>query len=103
MQGCSTSLTTPLKSPTAVDSCSQYKTTAELTLFSRYVHKNKINKIIHIVSVIIFFPLQDDISKPLDLGFFACSEVNVSFAVVNAYGTSNYSASTQVCVHGGRV
>lgn len=55
MQGCSMSLTTPLKSLTAVDSCSQYKTTAELTLFSRYVHKNNINKIIHMVSVIIFF------------------------------------------------
>lgn len=37
----------------------------------------------------------------LDLGSFACTAVNISFAAVNGYGASAYSPPTEVCVHGG--
>lgn len=37
----------------------------------------------------------------LDLGSFACTTVNVSFAAVNGYGVSAYSPPREVCVHGG--
>lgn len=51
----------------------------------------------------IFLSPQPSLEEPLDLGFFACEQVNVSFAAVTAYGLSDYSqATTDLCIHGGQ-
>ena len=45
--------------------------------------------------------VQSSLDDPLDLGQFSCTVVNVSFAVVNAQGASDYSPPATICVHGG--
>ncbi len=45
--------------------------------------------------------LQERLEDLLDLGYFACRKGNVSFAAVNAYGRSNFSALSEVCIRGG--
>ena len=37
----------------------------------------------------------------LDLADYACQEVQVSFAVTNEYGLSQFSDPVQIMVHGG--
>lgn len=37
----------------------------------------------------------------LDLEYLACQVANVSFAVVNKQGISEYSPLSEICVHGG--
>ena len=39
--------------------------------------------------------------EPLDLKFFICKNVNVSIAVINRNGTSNFTDSVTVFVYGG--
>ena len=46
--------------------------------------------------------MQPSFGDPLDLGFFACEDVAVSFAAVNAHTTSGYSPVTEICVPGGK-
>ena len=47
--------------------------------------------------------MQASLRDPLELGYFACREVNVSFATVNTHGISAFSAATEVAVHGGEM
>ena len=46
--------------------------------------------------------MQPSFGDPLDLGFFACEDVAVSFAAVNAHTASDYSPVTEICVPGGK-
>ena len=45
--------------------------------------------------------MQSSLSDPLDLSYFSCQEVNLSLAVVNIHGSSQFTPPTQLCVHGG--
>ena len=40
---------------------------------------------------------------PLDLGFFACREINVSFAAIGIGGLSDFSPTVEIVVHGGEI
>ena len=40
---------------------------------------------------------------PLDLGFFACREINVSFAAIGIGGLSDFSPTVEIAVHGGEI
>ena len=46
--------------------------------------------------------LQTSIHEALDLRSFSCRNVNVSIAVVNRNGTSNFTTPTRVFVYGGK-
>ena len=45
--------------------------------------------------------LQSSLSFPLDLSYFSCQEVNLSLAVVNVNGSSQFTSPIPICVHGG--
>lgn len=45
--------------------------------------------------------LQKDITLPLDLSAFTCSQMQVSFAVVTVEGRSEFSPTRTLCVDGG--
>ena len=50
--------------------------------------------------------LQASLSDPLDLGYFACEQVSVSFAVINnnrMLDGLNFSPKVEVFVHGGKL
>ena len=53
------------------------------------------------VDIYMFIPLQSSLTDPLDLSFFSCQEVNLSLAVVNINGSSQFTSPTPICVHGG--
>lgn len=46
------------------------------------------------------FSVQTNPFAQLDLADYACQEVDISFAVVNKVGQSNFSDSVQFFVHG---
>jgi serine/threonine protein kinase len=46
------------------------------------------------------YVLQSSITDNLDLSFFTCEEVNLSLAVVNINGSSDFTSPTPICVHG---
>ena len=46
---------------------------------------------------------QASLRERLELGYFACREVNVSFATVSTHGISAFSPATEVAVHGGEM
>ena len=48
-----------------------------------------------------FFYLQSSLTDALDLSYFSCQEVNISLAVVNRNGSSQFTSPNPVCVHGG--
>ena len=54
-----------------------------------------------LIAIFLFTP-QMSLEDTLDLGYFACSTVNLSIAVVNQYGNSNFSPSTEINVYGGK-
>ena len=45
--------------------------------------------------------MQWTLTEALDLSFFSCQSVNVSLAVVNGNGTSQFIPPIDVCIHGG--
>ena len=56
---------------------------------------------VHILS-----SLQTSLADPLDLSYFACNRVNVSFAVVGIAGPQlnlQFSPPVEVFVHGGKL
>lgn len=72
------------------------------TICLKHVYLLRTLDVIHkITAPFLLHTHQRDILEPLDLSPFACSQIQVSFAVISQHGSSTYSPAASVSVSGG--